>query len=404
LARVKAKAERHSFEQVGDARNASPLRCVSLVRLEREIAKRLAAGEALEESMLTLAGLRRVEYVLVCPESRDLTIAGPAGDWLVSDERRLIATDTGLPVVRLDDLLTFLRRDARQAFGCSIDPRPQSLAAAQQYLGSHTIPPGRRGREKWLEEVRQSVGLQDLSYRGLSADSRVACVLGEADYHMKLIGMGLADGTAGMRSYLDTIEAKPGADAPAVGAVRWWFEMNYAAIETSEARDAFKLVGQGVKLLSENEAIAAHGARRPTGKTDEAAQAFAASFTTGFARLCEKYAVYAELRNLFDLALVAALIQTEGLAQRASWSPGLLQDEAHLPLPRYQAPTTVESAANLRVAQGRQVLAQVSGGVLAQPAVVVKRRVRPATEYGPLTNHTGHPPQGETGWWWDVAP
>ena len=59
--------------------------------------------------MLTLAGLQRVRYVFVYPESGDLVLAGPAGDWKV-DDGRIVAKDTLDPVVRLDDLLVLMRR------------------------------------------------------------------------------------------------------------------------------------------------------------------------------------------------------------------------------------------------------------------------------------------------------
>ncbi len=399
--RTAAVAARDASLEQANARNAAKLRCVSLVRLEREIERRVAARQPLDEAMLTLAGLRRVEYLFIDDESGDLALAGPAGDWTVSDERRLVAADSGAPVVRLDDLLTLLRRDPSSPFGCSIDPRPESLVRAQAYLSGHTIPASRRGRDNWLEEVRGCVGLQDLTYRGVPSDSRVACVLGEADYHMKLLGMGMADGAAGMESYLDSIRVKPGEVAPALGAVRWWFGLNYTAVESSEAHDAFKIVGTGVKLQSENESLTERGVRVPAGAADELAQAYAASFTNHFAALCDKYPVYAELRNIFDLSLVLAIVQSEGLAEQAGWSPGLLRGPQWLPLPRYRAPTTVETVANLRVVNRRQVVAGVSGGVWAQPLEVVKTRLRTSQEYGPLNNGRRRAPADDR-WWWDV--
>ena len=53
-------ARRHQppLTQVGNARGASKLRYISLPRLEREIARRQAAHEKLDPTMLTLAGLR----------------------------------------------------------------------------------------------------------------------------------------------------------------------------------------------------------------------------------------------------------------------------------------------------------------------------------------------------------
>ncbi len=59
----------------------SKLRKVSLTRLERELAKRIAAGEGADEVMRNLAGLTRVQYVFCYPDSGDVVIAGPAEAW-----------------------------------------------------------------------------------------------------------------------------------------------------------------------------------------------------------------------------------------------------------------------------------------------------------------------------------
>ena len=45
------------------------------------------------------------------------------------------------------------------------------------------------------------------------------------------------------------------------------------------------------------------GGRVHTGNSDELTSEFAHNFTEHFALLAEKYPVYAELRNVFDLAL-----------------------------------------------------------------------------------------------------
>ena len=47
----------------------SKLRKVSLTRLERELAKRIAAGETADDVMRNLAGLTRIQYVFCYPES-----------------------------------------------------------------------------------------------------------------------------------------------------------------------------------------------------------------------------------------------------------------------------------------------------------------------------------------------
>ena len=97
----------------------------------------LAAGRQPTEDMQVLAGLQRIRYVFVYPESGDLVLAGPAGDWKPGPEDILVSSDTGQPVVRLDDLVVVLRhmmsgRDAQ--FGCLITPRQERLARVQAFV------------------------------------------------------------------------------------------------------------------------------------------------------------------------------------------------------------------------------------------------------------------------------
>ena len=77
-----------------DVRRSSPLRMISLTRLEKQIQLNAALGQGLDETMKYLAGLRRIEYVFVYPETGDLVVAGPAGDWTVAGgEPRRLARD-----------------------------------------------------------------------------------------------------------------------------------------------------------------------------------------------------------------------------------------------------------------------------------------------------------------------
>jgi hypothetical protein len=56
----------------------SPLRKISLPRLEAALAECVATGKEPGDEMKALAGLTRVQYVFYYPESKDIVIAGPA--------------------------------------------------------------------------------------------------------------------------------------------------------------------------------------------------------------------------------------------------------------------------------------------------------------------------------------
>jgi hypothetical protein len=400
--------KRVAAESTRTVRTESALRYVSLPRLEREIARRQAAQEPLEPAMLTLAGLQRVRYVFVYPESGDIVLAGPAGDWFVDAEGRIVSTRGEQPVVRLDDLLVLLRRGEEAAdshFGCSINPRQESLAKTQAFLVSSSEKPLEPGqRKKWLGELRDSVGKQEIEIFGVDPASRVASVLVEADYHMKLIGMGLADGVKGVDSYLDSIESaaqRSGASPPPMSVLRWWFALNYEAINISPDENAFELVGQGVRVLSENEMLAEQGRRVHTGQSDPLNRQFAESFTAHFSELAAKYPMYGELRNIFDLAVAVALIESEGLANRVDWEPTIFASSEELRLPHGAVPRQVETVVNHRVINRRQIVAGVSGGVMVAPDDVL-REARVA-DVKALDQQRGTQPNYlEAGvWWWD---
>lgn len=388
------------------ARKASTLRYVSLPRLEREMMRRQAAHERFDPTMLTLAGLRRVKYVFAYPETGDLVLAGPAGDWSVNKTGCIVAADTGEPVVRLDDLLTIFRRGKEAVdshFGCSINPRQEALAKTQAFLAESSKNPLQPShRKEWLENLRDSVGRQDIEIFGIDPASRVAGVLVQADYHMKLIGMGLADGVDGVESYLKSIHLRPGEEPPAMSVLRWWFALKYDTIAQSENKDAFELVGQGVRVLSENEILAQQGQRVHTAASDALNRHYAESFTSHFTDLAHKYPIYGELRNIFDLAMAVALIQSEGLVEKAGWKPALMVNRDKLRLPQGNVPREVDTVINHRVINQRLVIAGVSGGVMVAPSDVLKSAR--ANESAGITAATGEPVPKDLGanaWWWD---
>jgi hypothetical protein len=408
LAELRAAAPPSTLTQTTDARRASRLRYVSLPRLEREIARRQAARKPLDAEMLTLAGLQRVRYVFVYPESGDLVLAGPAGDWRVDPDGRILSTDTGEAVVRLDDLLVIWRRSNEAAdshFGCSINPRQESLAKTQAFLASTSQRPLQPGQRKaWLGTLRDTVGLQDIEVFGVDPASRVASVLVEADYHMKLIGMGLADGVDGVESYLASIRVSGGQAPPPMSVLRWWFTLNYDAIHSSADKDAFELAGQGVRVLSENELLAEQGQRVHTGQSEPLNRQFAEQFTSHFAELAAKYPVYSELRNIFDLAMAVALIQSNGLAKQVAWDAKLLSASDRLKLPQAPVPRQVQTVINHRVINRRHIVAGVSGGVMVAPGDLLKDG-RAVMQDVNLARSKEAPPANDAApgaWWWDA--
>ncbi len=393
--------------QSANARQSSKFRKISLTRLEREVQRLAALGQRPTEEMQVLAGLQRIKYVLVYPETHDLVIVGPAGEWQFDDSGRLIGKETGRPVVQLDDLVLVVRHmlstpDAK--FGCAITPTQDALANTKDFVAETNKTPLKPGqRDAWLAKLREHMGRQKIDVYGLDPGTRAARVLVEADYRMKLVGVGLEPGVVGVPSYLSMIKVPKGGSAPPLDVLRWWFTLNYDALQATRDHDAFELRGQGVKVLSENELLTATGQRVHTGESDELNSEFAHNFTQHFSELAVKYPIYADLQNIFDLALLGALIRSEHLAERVDWHMTCFGDRKQFKVATFDAPKTVETVINHRIVNQSLILVGVSGGVSCDPSALVKP-VSMKEDYGILREQrAAAKPRANRSdaWWWD---
>ena len=390
-----------------DIRKDTAIRKVSLNRLERALQMQRAQGKVPDASMLNLAGIYRIEYVLVYPETGDVVIAGPAGPWQQDAEGRNVNIGTSQPTLQLDDLVSVLRNAYSKTpshFGCSIDPTKTNLQRVQQYLAASKAKPLKPGEDaQWLEGLRSSLGRQVISVDGIDARSHVARVIVEADYHMKLIGMGIEPGTPNVISYLDQV-AGNGGKQQSMGVLRWWFAANYRAVEATPTGDAFRIKGPGVKLMSENEFLDAQGNRKQTGQARGPAAVFAHMFTQNYNDLATKYPIYSDLRNVFDLSLAAMIIRSKGMPSKVGWDMQYLLHPQGYQLTLANAPKEVESVVGHRSLKNGMLIAGVSGGVEMDLQPLLASKWEATDDYDAISavrvNSERAPRELET-WWWD---
>jgi len=127
-----------------------------------------------------------------------------------------------------------------------------------------------------------------------------------------------------------------------------------------------KLVGQGVKLVGEDELVQRDGSRKSSGrKANAASRVFTNEFTKKFQAIANNSVVYSQLRNLVDVTIAAAYIQDRGMYQQSGWDLGVFADEDQLPVAVLQAPRQVETAINA-VMVGGSLVTPIGGGVLLQ--------------------------------------
>jgi len=383
----------------------SKLRKISLTRLEQAI---LQKSGVLSEEMRFLAGLQRVRYVFYYPETKDLVIAGPAEGWAMDGFGRALGVQSGRPALQLQDLVVALRAfppgsRGAEMIGCSIDPTPEGLAAMQQFLrsvGSNFAA----GQEQVIaprivQGLRSSLGMQNVTVNGVSPKTHFAQVLVEADYRMKLIGIGLEQPPIRMVSFVDRVNPSQVARN---ALFRWFFIPDYNCVRVSEDGLAMELVGDGVKLVGEDEMVAAGGRRAVSGRSNMASQAFVTSFTQRYPMLAERSPVYAELRNLIDLAVAAAFIQKQDYYSKAGWKMEFFGSEEAMPTEVFNTPKQVESTV-ATVWRGSRLMTPIAGGVRMEPLMALKPENILADEDGNLPKLHGNaklnlaPGQ----WWWD---
>ncbi len=407
LGSARAKGMADSGNRV--VRRTSAMRKVSLVRLERQLQLLKAFGKSPDEAMRVLGGIYRVKYLLVYPETGDIVVAGPAGDWRTDSQGRIVNVETGTPVLQLDDLVTLLRNayDQHGRLGCAIKPRQENLAAAKAFIDSWSgkaVRPNRRDR--WIAELRDALGKQDIDVWGIDSRTHAARILVEADFHMKLIGIGVEEGTLGVVSYLDTLKQTAGDRDLPMSVLRWWVTLNYEGVRTTTDRDAYQFDGPGVRVLSENEMLTQKGERIHTGKSDLLNAEFAHSFTKHFDTLAKKYPVYAELRNVFDLALVCGIMRSEDLPTQVNWHMTHFGDANAYQVSLGPAPRAVESIINAVDVSKKRFVVGVSGGVSVDTAQLVSAQSVKTDTYGRMDaqHHAAAPDLAKLprdAWWWD---
>ncbi|MGV3483217.1 MAG: DUF1598 domain-containing protein, partial [Planctomycetaceae bacterium] len=383
----------------------SKLRKVSLNRLEKAVADSQQAGKDTDLAMRSMAGLTRVEYVFFYPETGDIVIAGPAEGFVEDPAGRIVGIQTGKPIVMLEDMVTALRAYApaqkpTSVISVSIDPTPEGLQRMNQFLAAArgNVRPSDAQRLAW--SLKENLGLQTVTIKGIPHSTNFARVLVEADYRMKLIGIGLEKLPLAMASYVD--RANP-SQVAANAMERWFFVPNYDGVAVSEDGLAMKLNDRGVMLVGENERVSAGGKRVVSGRTNRASQAFCQDFTSKYPQIADRVPVYAEMRNLIDAAIAAAYIQQQDFYGQANWGMTTFGDEAKFAVETHTAPHQVETAVNA-VWKGNTLMTPLGGGVNVQPRQALNSD-RLTTETDGKTaalKQTVAPVDLEDGqWWWD---
>lgn len=349
----------------------------------------------LPEEVKFLAGLQRIEYVLVYPEENDIVLAGPGEGWTIDSNANVVGITTGRPVLRFDDLLVAFRtvESARTVgISCSIDPTKEGLRNLQQVLGQ--IRRTRIDPRVAESKMREAFGAQQITLSGIPVNSHFARVLVAADYRMKRIAMALSPSKVRkLPSYVSLLAKSRESKANP----RWWLACNYEPVAKSADGLVWKIRGQGVKTMTEDENIGTDGERTTTGKTSRSAAKWAELMTANYDELSAEDKVFGKLRNLMDMCVAAAIIERHGLRDVASCDLSLLYDsQSIVAVEEWNAAKTV--APQFSFIQSRSgMIVTASGGVQVESWDVADR-TETVAQIDRL--HTASKSTSKR-WWWN---
>jgi len=402
LAQQRLAAARAQGDQ--NLMRSSKLRKVSLNRLEAAIKEQKENGVELSDDLKALAGLTAIEYVFFYPETKDIVIAGPAEGFFADQTERLVGMNSGQPTLLLEDLVTALRAFApgskpTSVISVSIDPTAEGLQQMNRFIQQARRVARPSDAARLARGIKENLGLQTVTFKGIPNSTHFARVLVEADYRMKLVGIGLERLPVNMKSYVD--RANPSAIA-SNAMERWYFQPNYDGIAVNEDGSAMRIKERGVQLVGANERVVG-GQRSASGRVNRASQAFCQEFTEKFTEIQQRVRIYAELRQLIDVSIAAAYIQQQDFYGKLEWQMPVLLDESQVSVETYTAPEQVETAVNA-IWRGNTLMTPLGGGVHVEPRLALRSENVEMDTVGAnnKAQELAGPQDLEPGqWWWD---
>ena len=387
-----------SNSRIGDS---AELRIISLAGLEDAIVSAKNAGTPLPNEVMYMAGLQRIEFVILSEDNNDVYLGGPCEGLKVNDQGVVVGATSGNPAIHLEDFLVAMRsvENARtgQGVSVSIDPTEQGIKQLQQFyrrLKQNRTP----FRPEMQPLVEKAMGQQVIKLTGVPADSRFSQVLVAADYKMKRLGMGLE--AAPIENFPSFMEMAQKAQARNMTAApRFWMECNYQPIARSEDGNVWQLRGSGVKTLTEESKFDANGKQSGSRKQNQFAVKWAEMMTDRFDELSQAEPAFRELRNMMDLSVVAAIITRERLAEKVGLeTPAILGLTNAAMTPSHAVAKVIPAQCSfVRIAQSWLVSA--SGGVqLDSWGVAANSEIVPSV--GAVANQAIK--SGDT-WWWNAS-
>ena len=380
----------------------SQRRFVSVNRLLKAVRHYADRGQKWDQELATLAGLHRIDYIVLDKEANDVYLAGPAGGLIESHNGTWVLGATKTSPILLQDVLAICNSFAGQESPtvlCSLDPTSEGLARVHALLNKPDAAARLvRNQTRGAAELAETLGGHRVSISGLDPSSPTALALLEADIHMKRLGLGLESLTGSLNSYPEWAE-KLGIQ-PSGQLLRWWFTPDYPEISCNAEQTLFALPTRRVRLESEREKMDATGNRAIEAQGDEAADRFAKQFTEQYSAIEQKFPLYSRLSHIFDLAVSCKLA-----IEHSDWKPyGHVPTAASADVPREVESTTAAGTWKKGGQAHRWIV--VSGGVeLDVKKLKITDKLNSQNGYlEASTVGNSRPVRDEVNyWWWDES-
>ena len=245
-----------------------------------------------------------------------------------------------------------------------------------------------------LDGTIQSLGMAGVVTFGIDSDTHLARRMIEADYRMKSIGIGNDPPPIPMKTFHNQIKSPPRTIMQ-----RWWLVPNYERIGIAADRLSAKLVGAGVKLLTENyQRDKKGGMVKSKQKPSAASLAYTKSFTTNFEKIAQMSSSFGQLRNGIDLLIVAAFLRAEDLYRKTDFEPKWIDNrkiEFEMTARIKNAPCLINSKWN-----GRRFFTLAGGGVSIVPSTAFAKENLIKVDPKEIARMRPDPKKKEN-WWWD---
>jgi hypothetical protein len=370
---------------------------ISLKGLNQAIQESAGSKNPLPAEVQYMAGLQRIEYIIFDAKNNDIVLAGPGEGWRVDEQGNVVGDRSGTPVVQLQDFIVAMQTvdNARQDYGISvsIDPTEEGMRNLNQFYDQI-----KQFDPTMANTVEHLSGPQVVKLTGVPTDSRFSQILVGADYKMKRLSMGLEPSPiSGMPSMLDMARHRDSNFKKM--APRFWMECNYQPVAVSEDQNVWQLRGTGVKTLTQEQYFDRSGKRSAKAETNRLAQKWAESMTENYEELAKAEPIFRELRNVMDLAVVAAIIARGKLLEKANLEiPSIVGSDA-VKTPTWNVPNTIPCQCSfVRLSKGWCVTA--SGGVQVDSWAVASNTETSLTVRQLVDSKLE---KSADRWWWNAA-